>query len=57
MKKIVEGAIYKYNDELVRLNKRVGIMGVLSRKKKVGFIGLISKLQKVGSKQVAKFLE
>lgn len=57
MKKIVEGAIYKYNGELVRLNKRVGIMGVLSRRKKAGFIGLVSKLEKVGQKQVAKFLE
>jgi hypothetical protein len=55
--KIVEGAIYKYNDELVRLNKRVGIMGVLSRKKKAGFIGRIDKLTKVSHKQVAKFVE
>jgi hypothetical protein len=55
--KIVEGAIYKYNDELVRLRKRVGIMGVLSRKKKVGFIGRIDKLERVGKKQVHKFIE
>jgi hypothetical protein len=54
--KIIEGAIYKYNDELVRLRKRVGIMAVLSRRKKAGFIGVTSKLEKVNKKQVAKFL-
>lgn len=53
---IIEGAIYKYNDELVRLRKKVGIMAVLSRPKQAGFIGVISKLKKANSKQVAKFL-
>lgn len=54
--KIQEGNFYTYKGQTVRLNKRVGIMGILSRRKDIGFIGRIDLLKPANTIQVAKFI-
>jgi hypothetical protein len=54
--KIQEGNFYRYKGQTVRLNKRVGIMGILSRRKDVGFIGRVDLLRPAKTTHVAKFL-
>lgn len=56
MKKLVQGAIYNYKGEAVRLRKSVGVVCVLSRHKRAGFLGRTDLLKRASSKHVAKFL-